>query len=72
MELVDGQDDEAAKRQNNRDRRQRNLVVRPRITISIGWHDLPARMDHSIFLIAREEPADDAPSEKKGFGFTKD
>src|SRR5690348_17064059 len=32
MELVDGQDNEAANRQKYRDRRQRNLVLRPRIT----------------------------------------
>jgi hypothetical protein len=44
MELVDGQDDEAANRQKDRDHRQRNLVVRPRITIPLdgtislqGW-----------------------------------
>jgi hypothetical protein len=32
MELVDGQDDETANRQKDRDHRQRDLVVRPRMT----------------------------------------
>ena len=35
MELVDGQDDEAANCQKDHDHRQRNLVVRPRITIPL-------------------------------------
>jgi len=68
MELVDGQDDEAANRQKDRNHRQRNLVVRPRITFH--WMARSPCKDGS--LIASEEPADDALSEKEGFGFTED
>jgi hypothetical protein len=61
MELVDGQDDEAANRQKDRDHRQRNLVVRP--WIIFHWMARSPCKDGS----ASEEPADDAIPEKKGF-----
>jgi hypothetical protein len=55
MELVDGQDDEAATRQKDRDHCQCNLVVRPRITLRLDGTislQLPETADQSWIEVA--------------------